>query len=470
MFRFITVFLLLSSVCLQAQNAEVWSLEKCLTYAQQNNLQLKQLALQTQTAQINERQSRQDKLPNANGQLSTGLNLGRSIDPTTNSFSTQAIEAIQMSVNSSVILYNGGLLKNTIKQRGMELELAKLQSEESANNLELSIVGAYLQVLLSQAQVEVLDKQEQMTQDQRKRIEKLIEAGLLPAGDILDIDAQIAADKLNRVNGSNSIAAAFLNLRQMLAYYQPFDIEKPNYGEPNEADLQSRNPEISYQKALNVQPALKTTLLQTSVAEQRLKVIASNKLPVVSLNVNLSTSYSSLLQRLASEIPSGLIQAPLITESGESIFSPTFNYEKTPIFNQLSSNLGSFLGVNVNIPIFNQHRILTNMALADINIQNSRIAQQQAQDRLRQNIEQAYLDARAALERYRSTNANIAALQKAMTYTEKRYNLGLVNSLDYLTARNRLATAELSLQSTKYDYFFRLKIIDYYEGKPITLQ
>lgn len=467
-FSFLLIALLFASNLWAQSNVEAWSLAKCLQYARQNNRQLQQLALQTQSAVVNERQSRQDRLPNANAGLSSGTNLGRSIDPTTNTFSTQAIGAIQANLSSSVTLYNGGLLKNTIAQRGMELELAQLQTDETANNLTLSIIAAYLQILLGESQVSVIDQQIAMTQTQRERVTKLIEAGVLPAGDILDIDAQIASDNLSRVNGTNSVAAALLNLRQLLAYYeQPFGIEHPDYPEPNEADLYSRNPENTYQKALTTQPGLKTSMLQTQIARQQLKIAACNKLPVVSLNINVSSNYSSLMQRLASELPTGLAQAPLITASGESIFSPTFSFEKTPLFTQIADNLGALVGVNVSIPIFNRNRVNNSLSLAEIGIQNSQLNEKIVQERLRQNIEQAYLDARAALSRYQSTKANIDALQKALQHTEKRYNLGMLNSLDYVNARNRLASAELNLQSAKYDYFFRLKIIDYYEGKPM---
>lgn len=464
----LTSFLFFSPL-LQAQSGEIWSLKKCFDYAQSNNLQLKQLRLQTESAGINELQSKNNVLPNVNAGASSGINLGRSIDPTTNSFNTQATAAAQLNLSSTITLYNGGLLKNTITQRGLELELAKLQTDEAANNLQLSILGAYLQILLSEAQIDVLDKQAQMTRDQHRQIEKLIQAGTLPAGDLLDIDAQIANDKLNRVNAENAVATAFLNLRQLLEYYQAFDIEKPIAPEPNEADLQGRNPENTYLTALGIQPSLKTTALQTNIAQQRLKLINANKYPTVSLTGNLSTRYSSLAQRLASETPTGLSQAPLITASGESIFSPTFSYEKTPLFSQLTSNWGGYLGVNVNIPIFNQYQIKNNTALAQINIKNSQIAEQNAKNQLRQRIEQAYLDARAALERYKSTKASIEALQKTLNYTEKRYNLGLANSFDYLSAKNRLATAELNLQTSRFEYLFRLKIIDFYEGQTIAL-
>jgi outer membrane protein len=459
----------LTHTALYAQNGEIWSLKKCLNYAQEHNLQLKQLNLQTQSAGINEWQSKKNRLPNLNGGASTGINLGRSIDPTTNSFNTQATAAAQLSLNSSITLYNGGLLKHTIEQRGMELQLAKLQTEEAANNLQLNILGAYLQILLSEAQVGVLDKQAQLTQDQYKQIEKLVQAGTLPAGNLLDIEAQIATDKLNRVNGKNAVASAFLNLQQLLEYYQKFDIERPKAPEPNEADLAGRNPETTFQQALNTQPSLKRSTLQTSIAQQRLKLINANKYPIVSLNANLSTRYSSLAQRLASQTPIGLAQAPLVTESGETIFSPLFDYEKTPLFSQLTDNWGGYLGVSVTIPIFNQYQVKNNYALAKINIQNSEINEQSAKNQLRQRIEQAYLDAYAALERYRSTQTSIEALQKSLTHTEKRYNVGLANSFDYTNAKNRLATAELNLETTKFDYLFRLKIIDFYEGKPINL-
>ncbi len=223
--------IILSAFCsnlLSAQNntdAQTWSFEQCTDYAQQHNVQAKQLQLQTESAGINLQQSQMNRLPNANANFSHGLNYGRSIDPFTNTFNTQATQASQIQVGSSVTLYNGMRQKNTIEQRKLELDAANWDLKDLHNSLELNVLSAYMQILLAEEQLRILEQQAEVTQRQYKQTESFVKAGALPAGNLLDIEAQIANDRLNTVNARNAIASAYLGLSQILNYYQPFTIQ-----------------------------------------------------------------------------------------------------------------------------------------------------------------------------------------------------------------------------------------------------
>lgn len=468
----VVALILAASLPLQAQtNRSAWSLEQCFEQAEKNNIQLKQAQLQTQSAQINYQQSRANQLPNFNGQLANIFNFGRSIDPVTNSFVRSFSYATQAGVGSQVQLYGGGQLKQTIVQREMELGLARLQTDELNNNLRLNILAAYLQIVLADAQTLVLENQAALTLEQRKRMEKMIAAGAIPAGDILDIDAQVAGDNLNQLNANNAVRSAYLNLRNLLNYYEePFEIKKPQVPIPDEAELLARSPIKVYSEALKTQPALKTTTMQTQIAEQRKRVAQAGKYPSLQLSTSLSTLFASSAKELDSyTLPDTPTLTPYITASGENIlaYTPIPILKTTPFFTQISNNFGGSMTLTLTVPIFNQFQVQNSLRLADIAIQNNLLAEENARNILRQNIEQAYLDARAALERYKSAEANIAALQKSLNYTEKRYNVGSSNAFDYINAQNRLITAQLSSESSKYEFFFRLKILDFYSGKPI---
>lgn len=451
--------------------SDKWSLTRCFEYAEQNNVQLKQLQLQTQSALINEQQSRSDRLPNFNANASGLGNIGRSLDPYTNTFSTDATFATQFSLNSSVQLYNGGQRKNTVVQRGMELELTRLQSKESAYNLKLGILGAYLQILLSQAQVEVLKAQAKLTQDQLQRAQKLVQAGMIPAGDLLDIEAQIANDQFNQSNGQNAIQSAYLSLRQQLDYYEePFEVEIPNIAAPSPAELQQRQPQMVLEQALQTQPSLRTIAQQGNIAAQRKKVAAGARYPIVTLNTSLNTTYASAAKQIESlTLPDAGSPTYYVTTGGDLVLSyqPTPVLSSTPFFTQIGDNFGGSISLNVVVPIFNNYRVRNTLSLAQINMDNNRLAQQNTQNALRRNIEQAFLDARAALERYNSAQANIVALENALNYTEKRYQLGAVSTFDFLNAKTRLATTRLQQEAARYEYYFRLKILDFYAGKPL---
>lgn len=468
-FFFIIIMLVHSFLLPNVQAQEVWDLNKCIQYAKENNLFIKQLGLGVESAKHNQAQSKAARLPNANGSASHSANFGRTIDPTTNTFNTETIQATRFSVSSSTTLYNGSVIKNTIRLRDMEYELAKLETDVRANDLSLAILTAYLQILLSEEQLKVLQTQSDLTQEQLKQIQKLVNAGVLPAGDLLDIEAQIANDRLNIVNGENGIASAYLALAQSLDYYEPVTVAKPNVEIPTEAQLAVLNVADIYKMALSAQPQFKRADLSIQIAEQNLKIAEGSRLPSITLSAGMSTNYSSFAQRVLSADTVGLELVPLITEGGEGVLGLNVDVVtgKTPFFTQIGDNFGGFVAIGISIPIYNNRQFKNGISQAKINIENNRIIKDQEKNNLRKAIEEAYLNAQAAAKSYEATLANIEALRKSLQHTARKFELGVVNALDYLTAKNNLTAAELNLQSAKYQYVFTLKILDFYQGKPL---
>ncbi len=469
--------IILSAFCsnvLSAQNntdAQTWSFEQCTEYAQQNNVQAKQLQLQTESAGINLQQSQVNRLPNANANFSHGLNYGRSIDPFTNTFNTQATQASQIQVGSSVTLYNGMRQKNTIEQRRLELDAANWDLKDLHNNLELNVLSAYMQILLAEEQLRILEQQAEVTQRQYKQTESFVKVGALPAGNLLDIEAQIANDRLNTVNARNAIASAYLGLSQILNYYQPFTIQKPKITELPLTAINQMTGEQVYETALNTQPQLQSALLRTRVAEQSLKVAEGARYPTVSLSANLSSLYSSRAQDIIIGNSFDTTLTNYFTLTGTPIVSltPEYTLKKTNYPKQIWNNLGGFVGINVSVPIFNQYQVKNAIKLSRINVANAQLNQENTRNTLRQQIEQAFLNGRSAALRYEASQANVAALEQAVNQTEKRMNAGAATSLEYLNIKNNLTVAQLNLESAKYEYYFRLKILDFYQGKPVTL-
>ncbi|HNL05976.1 MAG: TolC family protein [Chitinophagales bacterium] len=461
---------------LYAQNppvaGQLWSLQNCIDFATQNNLSRKQLSLNVKSAEINRKQSHDDRLPNVNGSLSYGVNFGRSIDPTTNTFETQVSQASQIGLNSAFTLYNGNRINLTQEQRQLQLELAKLQIDEYDYNLQLSVLGAYLQILLSQAQLEVLLNQAAMTQEQYDQMQKMVDVGNVPAGNLLDIEAQMANDRLNEVNAQNAVNAAYLALQQTLNYYEPFQIVPPTQPMPALDAIDKMTAQEIYETASGLQPTNKVNDMQIQIAEKQLQIARTNLKPIVTLNASMNTRYSSLAKNYeVTGVDPTPVLAPYITENFDSIytFNPVIKKSNIPIYEQWGDNFGGYVGVGMQVPIFNQYQVRNSMALAQIGIENARLTQQNNQNQLRQQIEQAYLNAKAAAERYKATQSNIAALEKNFNFIKKRYELGMANNLDFNNAKNNLIGAQLNLQAAQFEYIFRLKILDYYSGKSLEL-
>ncbi len=433
---------------LQAQEAksekEQWTLQECLDYAHENNIQVKRLGLNVESAESNLKQSEMARLPNANGSFSHSFNLGGNIDPLTNSFVSTSTQGQNFGISSNLTLFNGSILKNTIAQRDLQLSLAETNIDQATENLDFSILSAYLQILLNKEQLKVVEQQSELTLKNYEQSQKLVKAGVIPAGDLLDIEAQMARDQLNIVNAENRVANAYLSLAQSLDYYKPIEVLTPDIPLPTSSELVNRNIDDIYNNALQNRPAIKIAELNTQIAEKTLAIAEGARLPSVFLNTGFNTRYSSY------ELPPILIRDP---------------YGK-----QLVNNSGMGVSLFVSVPIFNRYQIKNGINQAQLNMKNQQFGRQAEANNIRRDIEQAYLDAKGAAKQYEVAQKNVEALKQSLNYAEKRYELGAVNTLDVFTAQNSLTSAELQLQSAKYEYFFRLKILDFYEGKGITLE
>ena len=264
------------------------------------------------------------------------------------------------------------------------------------------------------------------------------------------------------MNAKNAIKTAYLALSQALDYYGDFEIETPNkLNIPSLDALNETDAETIFEAAKNSQPQIKTAVLRTDIAEKQEEVLNGAKYPTLSLSGNLNTRYSSLAQRPASDIPIGydtLFYAPVpdpfnfVIPIGRNIY----DMERTPFFKQFSDNFGGFFGFNLAIPIYNRSQVKNSLALAHINIQNTKLAQDFEKNNLQRTVEQAFLDAKVAAETYRASQKAVSAQKQALDFAQKRFAAGVINTFEVLAVQNAAAIAELNMQSAKYQYYLSL--------------
>ncbi len=460
---------------MQAQTNS-WTLERCFRYAKDHNIQLKQSKLNSEFAEIDLKQSKDDRYPSLNGSTGGQYNFGRFINPTTNEFITRATPTVFLSLNSRVDLFRGFTIQNTIERNEMALESTKIQNRVQENNLGLNIVSAYLSLLQAQEQLKVLQEQILLSEEQKQRTEKLIRAGVLPKGDILNIEAQIANEQLAIVNAENSIELARLNLMQILDYYeQPIEVVVPEMEPPSANELDKMDVYSIYTKALSELPEVQAAQLDERIAEKNVEIAEGGKWPSVSLSAGASTNFAGIKQPTDFRVDS-FVQMPigyLPSPNGElPVFfdepAVTITEEKvTPFGEQFTNNFGYNFGLGVSVPIFNNYRVKNNITRSQLAVKNAQLSRELTQNGLLQTIQQAYQAARSAAKNYETTLKNIESLQQSLNNVERRYELGLATALEYSTARNALSVAKLNLNSAKYEYVFRLKILDFYQGKPL---
>jgi len=460
-------------LCFSANAQKTWSLQNCIDYALANNISIKQQQLTGQLAKINLLQSKAGILPGINGGASHAYNYGKTIDMYTNQFASNTVQSDNFYLSSDVTLFSGFQLLNNIKQNKIDLQASQYDLDKMMNDLSLNISTAYLQILYTIELLNNAGNQLGITNQQVIRTKKLVDAGTLAKGTLLTLEAQAATEDLAVVNAQNNLDLSYLTLAQMLdiSAVDSFKIEIPKLDVPAESSLLTK-PEQIYSFALGKQPEIKSAELKVKSSEISLSIAHGMRSPTLSLRASYGTGYSGASKRLKSfqmsvDTIGYTVQSPPVY-----VVAPgyTYEYENTPFKDQFTDNVNKSINFNLSIPVFNGWQTNTAISKAKIAIQNAEYSLQTTKNTLYKSIQQAYADAVAALNKYKSSQKSVEALKESYKYAEQKFEVGLVNTTDYNDAKNKLAEAESNLLQAKYEYVFRLKILDFYMGKPIELK
>lgn len=470
--RYITILLVLFTGLLNAQ--EKWSLEQCITYALNNNIQIKQQELNTQVQKNKLKQSRIDLAPSLNGSLSRNMSVGRSVDSYTNEFTEETTTSDNYSINSQVTLFRGFQKINTIKQNRLDLKASLADLEKYRNDISLNISSAYLSVLFNYELLETAENQLDITREQEDRTEKLVNAGSLAKGDLLEILAQKANEELQIVNSENQLAVSLLNLKQMLELdtLGNFDIVKPNV-QVESLDL-PLNPTEVFEYASENMPQVMSAQFRLESYQKSLSIAKGGRSPYLTLGAGISTGYSDARKEVdnfsLSTAPNG---GYALDASGNQlptyVISPNYSYKTKSFSDQVSDNRNTYAVLTLNIPIFNGWQVNTNISNSRINVLNARYALDLEKKNLYKEIHQKYLDALASKKKYVATESALKSMQEFFDYSQKKFDVGMINTLDYNLAKNRVAKASSDLLQAKYEYVFAVEILNFYQGKPLTL-
>lgn len=460
-----------------AHAQEVWSLERCIQYAQENNLSVKQAEANVKTALLSERQAKASRLPNVGASFNAGEQFGRTIDPTSNQFSTVATGYNSVGVDASVSLFNGGLIHHSVKQANWNAQAAQADAEQTLNTLGLQIAQAYLNILLFEEQLKNAQKRVAQSTEQLNNTQKLIDAGTLPMADKYNILAQIAQGEQAAVQAQNSVDLAYLSLKQLLQLEPDFelDIERPTIAIPADANPESATLTPIYTTAMGTQPNVRAAEFRIKSAEEGIHLAKADYWPTVRLFASMSSNYSTQFLdfqngRLLGE---RLSQPAIVRVNDQDVtiqqYIQDYEYPRIPYFTQIDQNFGQSVGLNISIPIYQNGRIRLNVERARLNVINAQLQQNQTRQQLKNDIQTAIANARAARKQLEAAQKTFDATKIAFENTQKRHALGAVNTLDLATAKNNLDIAENDLTVARYDYLFKLKILDFYEGKPLKL-
>lgn len=450
-------------------------LQQCIDIARQNNIQIRQGQLTLANSDLQLRQARLNLLPTTNFQANQGLNGGRSINPQSNGFVQQSIVSGSYQLNGSATLYNGMVLRNTIKQNELALQAGQQELAATNNNVSLTVAQNYLNVLTGTEQLAVAQRQADVTRAQLDRTQKLVNAGSAPEANLYELRATLASNELDIVNAQNTYDLAKVSLLQAMnvPINQEFEVEPINVPDPG------LNPyEVSVQQLFDVAsgslPEIKGADLRVKSAALGVQVAKGSLYPVLTLNGNLSSIYSSAANQ--QQRPNGTTRQQITgfftdaNGSQQPVYStlPGADIVNVTYFDQLGNNFNRSASLFLRVPIFQGNLSRNRITTAKIQQQNAELTAMNTRLTLRQQIETAYTNMRAGANRYRATQAQVASLERAFQVAESRLNAGAINATDYSIAKTNLDRARASLVQAKYDYVFRTKILDFYQNKPLS--
>ena len=477
-----TIFATIFGICLVSSiygQEKKWSLEECIRYAQEHNLTVQNNQLTRLTNEINLKESKYALLPNLNAGAGVTESFGRTIDPVSNSFINNNFLSGGVSANTNLTLFRGGALRKTIEINRLQLNASGYDVEEAKNDVGFIVATNFLNVLLQREQLENTKYQLETSINQLERTKKLVVLGSLPLTNQLDLESQKASNEVNVANAENALSLALLNLKQsmQISSEEGFNIQTPTI-EVESLALPIQSASEIYQVAQVTQPQVKSAELNITSNQLRVGVANSAFLPSLSLNGNISTNYSQRANQLL-EITSVTIPPQnigFVEGTNQSVFSnstistqPVFS-DNYPFAEQFNDNLSQSISLNLNIPIFTRRVNKSNLQRAEIAQQRAKINAKNVRNQLRQSIETALNNALAGYKSYQASQKRVVALEESFRATEKRFSTGSINFVDYQVANNNLFAAKADLLRAKYEYIFRVKIIDFYLGNPIKLE
>ncbi len=440
------VFILLFSLSIQAQTKK-WTLEECVKYAIDNNISIKQTELDTKTADIDKKGAIGNFIPSLNSNASHSWNVGLNQDPTTGLLRNQTTQYSSMGAGVGFDIYKGMQNQNALRKANLSILAAKYQLTKMQEDVALNVANAFLQVLFNKENLKVKQEQKAINEKQLARSEELVKAGSVPRGDLLDIKATVASDNQNVITAENALLISKLSLAQLLQLKEFYDFDvTDDTSAKDENNILAQTPIAIYDKAKEERTELKIAKTNLEIAEKNVAIAKGGFQPTLQgfYNINTRISYADSYD-----------------------FQTGTSKPADPFGQQFTDNRGQAFGAQLSIPVFNGWSARNNVERSKVSLEKSKIAVEQEELTLQRNVYTAFTDAKGGLNAYESALSALDARQEAYNYAKEKYAVGMMNSFDFNQSQTLLSFAQSEVLRTKYDYIFKIKILEFYFGIPI---
>jgi outer membrane protein len=468
------------AVCLLAFTAsfgqDKWDLRKAVEYALEHNISVRQADVQARIVALTFEQSKLSQLPSLNIQNNAGYQFGRSIDPSTNQFTTAQILFANHSLNMNLDLFNWFSKKNTVAANLLQTKSYIAGAEKARNDVALNVANAYLQILLTAEQIKISEVKVKQSIEQVNITSKQVEAGVLPELNVLQLQSQLATDSSNLITAKSNYTLSVLQLKALLNVPadQPFEVDVPAVETIPIESLADLDPAVVYAQAVSSLPQQKINDFNLQSAIKSAAAAKGALYPSFILFGGLDTRYSNAQKILGKEFVATNVPIGFVNVGGTNYIVNTQSniptgFTKNTYTRQLSNNFSQSIGLALNIPILNGGTARTSWKKAKLNITNAELQKEQGELTLKQDIYQAHANAVAALQKFNATTKSVEVSQKAYDFAVKRFDVGLLNTIDLIFSQNILFNARIDLASAQYDYIFKMKLLEFYKGKGLKL-
>jgi outer membrane protein len=441
-----------------------------------NNLTVKQADIQRLYSAVDLHQSEMTKYPTLTASLSGGYNFGLSNNPATGTLESDNFFAAQGSVQSNYTIFNWFVRKYNIEADKLGLQAARAGIEKAQNDISLSVANTFLQAMLGNETVKIAEVQVQQTREQLTNTDRRVNAGSLPELNSLQLQGQLAIDSANLIQAQSSYRQALIQLKTLLHLPQDtaFEIIIPPVETIPVDPLAEVEPKYVYSLAIANQPLQKINQIRIEQGIKLVKAARGAMYPAIGAQASLNTSFAAKQFDVFGPAP-GFDTSVAFVNTGSGTFrvlSPKRQIVGTttlPFGDQLSNNFGQFIGVGITFNLFNQHQLRSQWNRAKIQVQQYQLQQDQDNAILQSDIFNAYELAIAALQKYNASARQVEVSERAAEMADKRYAIGMLSALDQITTRNNLFRARIEMSRNRYDYVFKMKVLEYYKGNGIRL-
>lgn len=448
--------------------AQQYSLQQCIDTALHKNILVQQTGLQMQSAEVEKNQAKMNLLPSVNSRWNYGNNFGRNVDPITNTYTNNQLSSSNAGLDAGVILFNGMRLQNLIQQTNFSHKAAAFDYKQAKDNLVLNVILAYMQVLVNEDVLNVARTQLQVTQKQIERMEVLVKEGSAGNFQLTDMKGQMANEQINIVNLENSLQQSKLALCQLMNMPYEAGIQIERSVQLAETFYAQTSAEV-IMAAMEYMSLVKANEYRVKSADKNIQIAKSGYYPTISLGASAGSSYSSLFTRLVPTTLSEITTGDYIKNGSARtpVYKEIQNFSTTSVsyFKQMENNLGFFAGVNMQIPIFNNLQTKNRVRQAKLELKNTQLNAENTNYQLKQNIEQAWLNMQASFNRYNMLKEQLLNFEESFRAAEVRFESGVINAAEFLIAKNNLDRTKINLVQTHYEYSFRTRVLDFYQGR-----